>query len=260
MELDRVSTFLWTMGFLVDLILLTILFVRHRAPSFPAFTSLVLLNVVRSTALFLIRKFGTPFEYFYAFWGMAALDIGIQVAVGYEVATKVFRPAGEWAADIKGRLLLWCCVSFIVAAGITFFQQPVAQVWFGTYIIRTNLFFSTLLSELFVVMLVLSSISGLNWKSHVAAIAQGLALYSFSNILIEAINTVFGFGDAGHVYDNLQFLRRTLNILCAAYWAIQLWRDAALPRTMTHRMRDQISAIHAAVTARVDSLESKKCP
>ena len=260
MELDRISTLLWTTGFLADLILLGVLFVRRRASSFPAFTALILLNVIRSITLFLIRKFGTPFEYFYTFWGMATLDIGIQLAVGYEVATKVFRPGGEWAADIKKRLLLWCILSLVIAGGIAFFQQPVAEAWFGTYILKTNLFFSTLLAELFVVMLVLSSISGLNWKSHVAAIAEGLAIYSFSNILIEAANTVFGFGDAGHVYDDLQLLRRTLNILCAVYWAGLLWRDAPLPRKMTHRMRDQVSAIRAAVTTRVDALDSKKCP
>jgi hypothetical protein len=260
MELDYISTFLWILGFLVDLILLAVLFVRKRTSSFPAFTSLVLLNVVRSTALFLIRKFGTPFEYFYTFWGVAVLDTGIQVAVGYEVATKVFRPAGKWAEDIKTRLLLWCALSLIVAAGITFFQQPVAQAGLGTYILKTNLFFSTLLAELFVVMLVLSSISGLNWKSHVAAIAKGLAIYSFSNILIGAAVTVFGFGDAGHVYDDLQLLRRALNIFCAAYWTVQLWRDAPLPREMTHKMRDQISAIRAAVTTRVEALDSEKCP
>jgi hypothetical protein len=45
--------------------------------------------------------------------------------------------------------------------------------------------------------LALSSIAGLNWKSHVASISEGLAVYSFSNILIEAANTVFGFGDKG---------------------------------------------------------------
>ncbi len=260
MELGRISTFLWTTGFLVELVLLGILFGRQRASSFPAFTSLILLNVVRSTALFLIRKFGTPFEYFYTFWGMAALDAVIQVVVGYEVAAKVFRPVGEWAADIKGRLLLWCTFSVVVAAGLAVLQQPVAQVWFGTLILKSSLFFSSLLVELFVGMLTLSSISGLNWNSHVATIAQGLAIYSFSNILIEAANTAFGFGDAGNVYNDLQLLRRALYVLCATYWAVQLWREAPLARKMTHRMRDQVAAIQTAVTTRVDTLDSKRCP
>jgi hypothetical protein len=257
MDLAHISSFLWAASFFVNVVLLVVLFYRRHVRSFPAFTALVVLNIARTIALFLIRQLGTPPQYFFTFWALAVVDTGLQIAIGYEVAAMVFRPMGEWAADIKGRLLLWVGISIAVAAVLTLLQQPVQQAWFATVILKASLFSAALMTELFVGMLALSSIAGLNWKSHVASISEGLAVYSFSNILIESANTVFGFGDKGDIYNTLQSVRRGLYIVCVIYWAVRLWRNAPAPRAMTKVMKGQVSAIRTALTARIDALDTE---
>jgi hypothetical protein len=257
MDLAHIGRVFWAASFFGDLALLAVLFYRRRARQFPAFTTLMIFNAVRTIALFFILQRGTAPEYFYTYWCLAVVDTGIQFAVGYEVAAIVFRPMGEWAVDIRNRLLLWFVASLVVAIGLIQLQQPSGPHWFESPILKGSFFSATLLSELFVGMIALSSIAGLNWRSHVARIAEGLAVYSFSNILIETSNTVFGFGGGGQIYNTLQTVRKGLYVICVTYWSITLWRDAPQARRMTKHMEDQVSAIREALGSRLDILNSE---
>jgi hypothetical protein len=258
MNLAQIGSFLWAASFALDLVLLVVLFGCQRAGRFPAFTALIFFNMARAIASFVILRVGTAGLYFYTYWGLAVVDTGIQFAVGYEVAASVFRPSGEWAIDIRNRLVAWTVVSVVVAGALTQLQQPSNSYWLANVILKGSFFSATLLSELFVGMFALSSIAGLNWRSHVARISEGLAVYSFSNILIEAANTVFGFGGGGWVYNSLQTIRKGLYVVCVAYWSVTLWRDAPPVRRLTKKMQDQVSAIREVLTNRLDTLESEK--
>jgi hypothetical protein len=260
MDVAHIGRFLWAASFFLDFALLITLFFRHRASHFPAFTTLIIFNVARTISLFLILRSGTAAQYFYTFWSLAVVDTAIQFAIGYEVAVSVFRPMGKWARDIRHGFVFWTVISIFSAAALTKLQQVPRDPWFASPILKGSFFSVTFLTEIFVGMVALSSIAGLNWKSHVARIAEGLAIYSFSNILIEAANTVFGFGDAGHVYDTLQCVRKGLYVACVIYWNITLWLDAPPARSMTKNMKDQLSAIQEAVTIRLDILNSEREP
>jgi len=83
-----------------------------------------------------------------------------------------------WARDVRTTFAGMVCASVIVALLLTWLAHPSAPFAIQTFILRSNLFSAALMSELFVGMVVLSSIAGLPWKTHVARIAQGFGAYS----------------------------------------------------------------------------------
>ena len=65
MPLTNLDLLLWVAGFLVHVALLFVLLWRGRVRTFPIFTTLIVLNVVRTIVLFVVSRKGTKAEYFY---------------------------------------------------------------------------------------------------------------------------------------------------------------------------------------------------
>ena len=260
MPLTNFDLLLWVAGFLGHLALLLILLLRRRARMFPVFTTLIVLNVTRTIVLFLINREGTKATYFYTFWSFAFADVALQFGVVYELASKVFRPLGEWASDIRTRLAVWVACSIGFALLLTWIPHPQSRFWMQVILLKGSFFSAALMSELFVGMMALSSIAGLSWSSHVAKIAQGLALYSVATLVFETANTSFGLTGNDRIYGQLSRLRMVLYLCCVMYWIVSLWRNAPPARRMPELVRRQVSVISQALDYRLDTLRSEEEP
>lgn len=258
MPLTNLDLLLWVAGFLGHLALLLILLLRKRAGMFPVFTTLIVLNVIRTIVLFLINREGTKAMYFYTFWSLAFADVALQFGVVYELASKVFRPLGEWASDIRTRLAVWIACSIGFALLLTWIPHPQSRFWMQVILLKGSFFSAALMSELFVGMMALSSIAGLSWLSHVAKIAQGLALYSVVTLVFETANTSFGLAGNDRIYGQLSRLRMVLYLCCVMYWTVSLWRNAPPARRMPDLVRRQVSVISQALDGRLDTLRSEE--
>jgi hypothetical protein len=258
MHLTGLDFLFWAAGFITHAILLLVLWTRRRVASFPIFTALITLNVARTVALFFIRLCGTKDGYFYTFWSLAIIDVALQLGVVYEMSSRVFRPNGKWAVDVKGGLITWICGSICVAAVMTWISTPPASLWRQVVLIKGSFFSAALLSELFVGMILLSATAGLPWKTHVARIARGLGVYSVVTVLIETANTSFGLKGGTRIYDDLSRARMTVYLACVIYWTIALWMDAPPLRTLTGPMRQQILAAHQRASLDLDSVRSQE--
>jgi len=258
MPLTNLDLLLWVAGFLGHLALLLILLLRKRARMFPVFTTLIVLNVIRTIVLFLINREGTKAMYFYTFWSLAFADVALQFGVVYELASKVFRPLGEWASDIRTRLAVWIACSIGFALLLTWIPHPQSRFWMQVILLKGSFFSAALMSELFVGMMALSSIAGLSWLSHVAKIAQGLALYSVVTLVFETANTSFGLAGNDRIYGQLSRLRMVLYLCCVMYWTVSLWRNAPPARRMPDLVRRQVSVISQALDGRLDTLRSEE--
>jgi hypothetical protein len=256
MPLTNLDLLLWVAGFLGHLALLLILLLRKRARMFPVFTTLIVLNVTRTIVLFLINREGTKAMYFYTFWSVAFADVALQFGVVYELASKVFRPLGEWASDIRTRLAVWVVCSIGIALLLTWIPHPQSRFWIQVILLKGSFFSAALMSELFVGMMALSSIAGLSWSSHVAKIAKGLALYSVATLVFETANTSLGLTGNDRIYGQLSRLRMVLYLCCVMYWIVSLWRNAPPARSMPELVRQQVSVIGQALECRLDALRS----
>src|SRR6201995_1819102 len=127
MNLSAMELFFWAAGFVAHLILLFVLFYRRRVRTFPFFTSLIALNVIRTVVLYLVLHHGSRNSYFYTFWSLSVLDVILQLGVVYEVATQVFRPLQVWAPDVRGKFLWLLNLSTTVALVLAWAATPVVQ-------------------------------------------------------------------------------------------------------------------------------------
>jgi hypothetical protein len=258
MPLTNLDVLLWVAGFLGHVALLFVILRRGRARTFPIFTALIVLNVLRTIVLFVISRKGTKAEYFYTFWALAFADVLLQLGVVYELASKVFRPLGKWPSDIRPRLAVLVAGSLGFALLLTWIPKPQSQFWMQVVLLKGSYFSAALMSELFVGMMALSSIAGLSWSSHVAKVAKGLAFYSVATLIFETINTVFGLPGNGQRYDQLSRLRMVLYLGCVMYWIISLWRNAPPAGRMPDHVRQEVSVIRQALRSRLDGLRSEE--
>jgi hypothetical protein len=258
MHLTGLDLFFWAASFIEHVVLLSILLMRRRAQTFPIFTALIGLDVVRTIALFFIQRYGAHSSYFYTYWTLGVVDVALQLGVVYEITSSVFRPRRDWAADIRRRLVLWLCASIAVAAGLTWIPTPPTQLWIQVVMIKSNFFTAALLSELFVGMIVLSAMFGRPWRTHIARIALGLGVYSAVTVIVESARTFFGLQRNARAYGELSHIRIVVYLACAAYWIIMMWRDAPPPRELSQTMREQLRDLQASASLDLQTLRSRR--
>jgi hypothetical protein len=254
MHLTGIDLLFWAMSFIGHVVLLSVLVLRGRFRAFPIFTSLVALNILRTIVLFTLREYGAQAWYFYTFWSLAVVDVGLQFGIVYELSSKIFRPLGEWARDIRRRLLLWVIASVVFTSLLSLIPKPSSSFWMQGLILRGSFFSAALMSELFILMLAFSAIAGLSWSSHVAKIATGLTIYSVCTLVLETINSFLGLKGGGRIYEDFSRLRIAVYLCCVTYWTVALWRNAPPVRQMPDHLRRQTEIIRQAVTIRVETL------
>lgn len=256
MHLSGLDLFFWTAGFIGHVILLLVLYLRHRIKAFPIFTAFIAANILRTIALYLITHFGTKAAYFYTYWYLAILDVALQLGVVYELASGVFRPMGVWAKDARRGFLWLGSLSLIVALVLTWLASPPTKLWMQSVMIKGNLFSAALMSELFVGMIALSVTVGLPWRTHLTRIAQGLGVYSIIDVLIEGAHGYFGLGRDTQVYERLSHARMAAYLACILFWIVMLWRDAPQPRALSEQMRHDLLSLQGRVEYRLKLLRS----
>jgi hypothetical protein len=258
MHLTGLDFLLWAASFVGQSALLFVLWFRRRALAFPFFTTYIASNVVRTIALYLVLHLRSRAAYFYTFWSLGIVDTVLQLCVVYEISSRIFRPTGSWAKDVRGSCLWLAGLSIATAAAISWLADPHTRFWMSALIIRSNLFSAVLMSELFVAMIALSVGAGLAWKPHVVKISEGLGLYSVVDFLIEIGHSFFGVTQGTQTYHDLSQMRIVVYIACVGYWIGSLWRDAPPPRELSDRMSRELSALQVLVGSQLQSLRSRR--
>jgi hypothetical protein len=225
-QLSVIDEALWAVTFAEDLILVSVLFVRSRARSYPFFTALISLDVVRTVALFLIQRHGTKATYFYTYWSLALVDLLLQLTVLHGLASHIFRPAGEWVRGARRGLMWLIVVSVVVGVVLTWIPHPAVSLRLQVVLLKGNFFSAVLISQLSVGIFALSVRAGLPWNAHVTRIMHGFIVYSLCTMALETARTYFGIAATSHAYDHISHVRIVVYILCMAYWIVTLWWEA----------------------------------
>ncbi|HZL28893.1 MAG TPA: hypothetical protein VFC39_20375 [Acidobacteriaceae bacterium] len=244
----------WVAGFLSNVVLLFVLWKRHRAHRFPIFTTMIAFAICRTLALFFTHRYGSGRAYFYAYWTLAIVDVALQLLVLYEAASQVFCPGGHWAPGVR-RIFLWMiAASAILAAGLAWLANPESETIKRAVVIRGNFFASVLISELFVGMIVLSVTTGLPWRTHVARIVQGLGVVAIVGILVEALQSSFGHFRGTDVYQFLSHIQIGTYMVTLTFWNITLAKDAPEPRALPEQLRRQLLHLNDRTALALDYL------
>jgi hypothetical protein len=257
MRLTGLDFFFWAAGLPVNLGLLFVLWYRRRVQSFPFFTALIALSVVRTIVLYFVYTYESKQSYFYTYWSLVTLDTVLQICVVYEVASRVFRPLDAWARQLQGSFALLVTLSIAVAMGLSWLASPPARTWKQAFVTKGNLFSEALMSELFVAMMALAVSARIPWRTHVAKIAQGLGAYSLISMVIESGHTYFGVGGEMPLFIVLSRVRIAAYLACVGYWTINLWRAEQPSREMTGAMRQELFALQTWVDYHLKDMRSQ---
>jgi hypothetical protein len=250
MSITYLKEFLWAAGFVGNCIVFWTLLYKRHIYIFPAFSALIGLGVLRTVWLFCIRSHYGDQLYSHTYYGLALVDAAVQLLLIYEIARKVFRRRGSWAVDIRSSLIVWLLVSIAGAAILTYMQHPDGNDTVQVLSKKIGFFSVMLNAALFVGLLALSFKAGLNWRSHVAGIATGMAIYCFAGIPIE-LAARFGEAQAREVLvGRLSMALQFIYLACQSYWVYSLLQPEPLPRSMSLRMEGQVAALRDAVVGR----------
>jgi hypothetical protein len=252
-HLSSLDRLFWALSFFGHCILLGVLLIRNRASAFPVFTTLICVNIVRTIVLFFTLRYGSKGEYFYTYWTLAFVDLALQLAIAYELATHVFQPLGAWAPDVRKSFIALAATSVALAAGLAWLAAPPAKTLRLAIVIRGDLFASALMSEIFVAMIALSVTLGLPWRTHVARIAQGLGLYSLYGIFMDAAHTFF---PADNIHRLLSESQIGLYLICLTYWSVTLAMEEPVPRKLPSELHEELRALQERAALVLRSLRT----
>jgi len=254
MNLSGFERFVWAAGLCGQIVLLLVLLIRRRAKSFPVFTVYISWSIAKAVVLYLVVGHLSQRAYFYSYWDLGIVDEVIQLLVFYELAVHVFCPIGVWARDVRRTFVGLICASTLVAFLLAWLAQPTARYPIQTFVLRSSFFSATLLSELFVGILVLSVTVGLPWKTHVARIAQGLGAYSIVCAAKDIVTNYVGLSRDARVFHELDHLRVLAYLGCEAYWIVMLWQEAPPPRELPEAMRKKLYTLQKQVEDELNTI------
>lgn len=248
MSLSPFQLFVWIAGFIAEVAVLVVLFVRHRAKVFPFFTTFIACEVAFTAIEFFDYRYRSYRTYLYTNWTLGILDEVLQLFVFYEIAVHVFRPTGVWAADVRKTFLELIAACSIVSLLLSCTAHPLTHFADETFKMRSDFFSALLMSELFVISVALSVLYGLPWKTHVARIAQGLGAFSIISLAAYIAKIYIGLDHRFRPYRvALENLINCTFFVCETYWIVMLWAEAPAPRELPEAMRNQIYILQRQV-------------
>jgi hypothetical protein len=246
LDLTGVDRLIWALSFLGHCVLLAVLIFRRRFANLPVFTAFVVMNIVRTIVLYFALRHGKD-QYFNAYWRLGIVDVAVQLLLAYELASHVFKPLGAWAPDVRRSFILLIGGSILIASLLTWLAVPPTKTLRLAIALRGNFFASVLMTEIFVAMMALSVALGLPWRTHVARVAQGLGIYSFTGTLIDAAHGYTGTHRGVKVFAVLSTLQTGFYVVCLTYWIVTLAKNEPAPRKLPEELHNELRALQTKV-------------
>lgn len=245
MHAGEIATAVRYSGTCAEAVLSAVLLIRRRWRTLPAFCLLIALDLVAASILLLAARLVSPSTFRYLYVGYEILFSGVQLAVLYEIARSVLRPAGIWNRSAL-RPLIWITLLFtLCAAGMALLIRAPQLSSSNSFELREEIFTGLLTVGTVVAMMFSASQVGLPWRSHAMAIGQGLMVWTLVGV---SILSAVGFIDPHKLnYQLIYYLRSGAYLLTVAYWCVALWRNEPPRRPISPALREYIVALHEQV-------------
>ena len=255
MNVTTLQNVLWAAGFIGHVALLAVLLGRSRWRTFPLFTSMIAYQIMVSLALFLISRYGSHHAYFLGYWILALGDYAFQVALVFEIARHVFRPAGTWVRDTRRDLVLWSATGTLFAAGLCFALSPPAVKGLDLWVFRATLFTSLLTCELFVSVSAAANRLALRWRSHVMTLGAGLAAWAVIAVLGDVAHFATGWRKELLIFDQV---RMYVYLGVLFFWVVSFWQPEEEHAPAPPDLNEYILSLHQQVRRDLTMLKRAK--
>lgn len=242
MHIALIDKVLWISGLPVELFVLVVLIVRHGWRQFPAFTAWMTYTLLTTILFMLLFLEGAKLWYARCYYASLWPDFALQLLVALEIARIVLRPTGTWIHDAKGMFAAAALGGAVVAGLLSWWIAP-THAGRNIWELRSNLFTSLVISEVFVAMSMTANRLGLGWRNHVMALGQGLTGWAALMLIANSLESYFG----GRYF--MAFERLRTGAWCAAMiWiGVQLWAPEPERQPIADDLQKYILALHRRV-------------
>ena len=255
MNFSPLQIVFWAAGFIGHAALFYVLVRRRRWRTFPVFTSLILFQAVVTVVLFAISQYGAKGAYGRAYWTTAVIDFGFQLGLLYEMASIVLRPTGTWVRDARNSFLLWSGFAVVVALSASVAISPPASSTLSKLQVRGVIFTSLLVCEIFLAMIAAANRLGLQWRSHVMALGQGLTMWAMSALISDAAHIALGWDRNSSVLD---YIRMAFYLGALVLWIVAFWLPERERAPLSPDMNNYLVALHGRVQYDLDRIAVSK--
>jgi hypothetical protein len=235
---------LWIAGFIGNLCLLAILLGKSRAKNFPIFTTFVIYQILETVALFSIHRAGTPHAYFLAYWGSAFGGYVFQLALIYEIARDVLRPTGIWIRKAQNSFLIWSGVGLLAATVFSLSLKFPGKSLTDFWLIRSSILTSLLTCEVFLAMSVSANRLGMQWKSHIMALGEGLTIWAVAALLGDLGHFITGWHPDARGFIDAQSFAYVGTVV---FWAISFAQPERKREPLSVEMEARLHALHERI-------------
>ncbi|WP_128911602.1 hypothetical protein [Granulicella sibirica] len=243
---------LWAAGFAGHVALVLVLAFRKRAGEYPIFTGMMGFQALTTILLFVISRHASHRAYFLAYWITGFADYVFQVALIYEIARDILRPTGTWVRDARNSFLVWGMIGLVAAAGLALQLGPPQSRGLALWNVRVTVFTSLLTCELFLAMSAAANRLGLQRRSYVVALGQGIAIWAFSALLEEFAHVILGWDREFVVFS---YLRMGVYLSVLGFWIVTFCLPEKARAPLSPEMSAYLVALHRRVQYDLTSVD-----
>ncbi len=254
MKFTTLQNVLWTAGLIGHVALLLVLLVTRRFRNFPVLTLWAAFHIAKTAALFTIARYGGPHAYFNGYWTLAAGDYLLQIALIVEIARHVFRPGGHWVHDAQRTFKLWSAAGFVIALALSL-NLPLHETGRALWADRSWVFLSLIMCELFLALSSAANRLNLQWRDHVMALGQGLALWASFSLVSDLAQFITGWAKHQSIFDSLL---GAVYLSTLIYWTFAFSRAERVREPISEIMHKHMSDLHGRVQYDLQTLNSVK--
>ena len=251
MNLSTLDKVLWAAGFVGHVALILILVLRRRVKHFPMFTTLLAFQLCTTILLFLLYRHGSSHAYSVAYYVSYIGNFALQIAVIWEIARDVLRPTGTWISDARRGFLVWSAVGIVLASLLSFFMPSAGLSRSEMWEMRGEVLTSLLTCEVFLAMIAAANRLGLQWRSHVMALGQGLTVWALVAILGDLGDVAIGWESKLAIFDHL---RSFVYLGALVFWMVAFWLPEKQRAPLSVDMQNYLVALGSRLAYDLDSV------
>ena len=249
-----VENTLWAGGLVGHVALLFVLWIKKRFQVFPIFGTFVIFAITETITLFLVSRKGTHLAYFDVYWGFACCDYVFQLALIFEIARHVLRPAGSWLRDAGPRSLVLSLTGAVCAAGLALAISPPAKTGIALWTQRSLMFSALLTCEVFFAMVSAANRLGLQWRSHVMALGQGLTAWATISLATDIANLAMGWRSDNRVFSTICSIAYLGTLV---FWIISFSFPERPREPLSGEMEKGLLSLHQQLQYDLGALQSR---
>ena len=244
MTLSTLDNVLWAAGLVGNAALFLILVLRGRSRDFPVLTADTVFQMLRTLLLWLVHGHASRHAYFLAYWITGFADYVFQVALIFEIARVVLSPTGRWILDARRAFLTWAAAGCVAAAVFAMLMGPPEARGLDLWDVRVTVFTSLLTCELFIAVSAAANRLGLQRRSQVIALGQGITIWAFTALLEDLGRMIYGWNSQFVVFAHI---RMFVYLGVLGYWMVAFWRPEQKRAPLSAEMRAYLVALHRNV-------------